>query len=88
MMEHCEIIQRLLVMDYLYQHCYTRTAVAFARDSAVRHLDADGDEIVQPQEKGILGESDALELSQETLKEAELRNSGLRFLMVKILNNL
>lgn len=66
-------------MDYLCNHCYTRTAVAFARESTVRHLDADGDEIVHPQEKGILGDRDVLELSQETLQEAELRNSAFSF---------
>jgi hypothetical protein len=63
-------------MDYLCHHCYTRTAVAFAKDSTVRHLDADGDEIVQPRDKGILGDQDVLELSNETLREAELRNSA------------
>lgn len=45
----------------------------------MRHLDADGDEIVHPQEKGILGDRDVLELSQETLQEAELRNSAFSF---------
>ncbi|KXN86910.1 hypothetical protein AN958_09505 [Leucoagaricus sp. SymC.cos] len=68
------ILQRSLVMDYLYHHCYTRTAVAFAKDSMVRHLDADGDEILQPKDKGILADQDVLELSKETLMEAELRN--------------
>lgn len=63
-------------MDYLCHHCYTRTAVAFAKDSTVRHLDADGDEIVQPKEKGILADRDVLELSKETLREAELRNGA------------
>jgi hypothetical protein len=69
-------LQRSLVMDYLCHHCYTRTAVAFAKDSTVRHLDADGDEILQPKDKGILADQDVLELSKETLREAELRNSA------------
>ncbi|KXN84545.1 hypothetical protein AN958_12342 [Leucoagaricus sp. SymC.cos] len=61
-------------MDYLCHHCYTRTAVASMKDSMVRHLDADGDEILQPKDKGILADQDVLELSKETLMEAELRN--------------
>ncbi|KXN81435.1 hypothetical protein AN958_04589, partial [Leucoagaricus sp. SymC.cos] len=65
---------RSLVMDYLCHHCYTRTAVASVKDSMVRHLDADGDEILQPKDKGILADQDVLELSKETLREAELRN--------------
>ncbi|EKM82605.1 hypothetical protein AGABI1DRAFT_111204 [Agaricus bisporus var. burnettii JB137-S8] len=73
---------RSLVMDYLCHHCYTRTALAFAKDGTVRHLDADGDEIVQPQDKGIFAGQDALELSNETLREAELRND----IRVKILS--
>jgi hypothetical protein len=70
------ILQRSLVMDYLCHQCYTRTAIAFAKDGTVRHLDADGDEIVQPKEEGIFAGRDALELSKETLREAELRNGG------------
>jgi len=35
-----------LVLDYLCHSCYTRTADAFNRDSTIRHLDADGDEIL------------------------------------------
>ncbi|KAF8798096.1 hypothetical protein BYT27DRAFT_7124378 [Phlegmacium glaucopus] len=38
---------RSLVLDYLCHSCYTRTATAFSRDSTIRHLDADGDEIVE-----------------------------------------
>lgn len=34
-----------VILDYLCQNCNTKTARAFARDSTVRHLDADGDEI-------------------------------------------
>lgn len=39
--------QRSLVIDYLGHSCYTHTARAFSRDSTIRHLDADGDEIVE-----------------------------------------
>lgn len=35
------------MLDYLCHSCYTRTAIAFAGDSTVRHLDADGDEIIE-----------------------------------------
>ncbi|KAF9484736.1 hypothetical protein BDN70DRAFT_797187 [Pholiota conissans] len=37
---------RSLVLDYLCHNCYTRTASAFNRESTVRQLDADGDEII------------------------------------------
>jgi len=63
------------VLDYLFQNCYTRTAAAFTKESTVRHLDADGDEILQPEVRGILADQDVLELTKETLREAELRNS-------------
>ncbi|KIJ69053.1 hypothetical protein HYDPIDRAFT_81113 [Hydnomerulius pinastri MD-312] len=36
---------RKLVLDYLCHNCYTKTAQAFTKDGAVRHLDKDGDEI-------------------------------------------
>jgi len=36
---------RNLVLNYLCHNCYLETAEAFAKDSAVRHLDKDGDEI-------------------------------------------
>jgi hypothetical protein len=41
------LFQRSLVLDYLCHSCYTRTAIAFTGDSTIRHLDADGDEIVE-----------------------------------------
>ncbi|KJA27109.1 hypothetical protein HYPSUDRAFT_131638 [Hypholoma sublateritium FD-334 SS-4] len=37
---------RALVLDYLCHSCYTNTASAFNRESTVRQLDADGDEII------------------------------------------
>ncbi|KAK0503431.1 PQ loop repeat-domain-containing protein [Armillaria luteobubalina] len=57
---------RSLVLDYLSHQCYTRTARAFAEDSSVRHLDADGDEVMQP----VDGSSGLPELSEEVLKQA------------------
>ncbi|KAF5380891.1 hypothetical protein D9615_004026 [Tricholomella constricta] len=60
---------RALVLDYLCHQCYTRTAKAFARDSTVRHLDADGDEI--PANKGL--SQTIAELPEDELKQIELR---------------
>ncbi|KAK0463968.1 PQ loop repeat-domain-containing protein [Desarmillaria tabescens] len=60
---------RSLVLDYLSHQCYTRTARAFAEDSAVRHLDADGDEVMQPADCS----SSLPELSEEVLKQADQR---------------
>lgn len=62
------ILQRSLVLDYLCHNCYTNTARAFARDSTVRHLDADGDEINNKP-------SDSVELSPAFLQHVDLRES-------------
>ncbi|KAI0065408.1 hypothetical protein BV25DRAFT_1680477 [Artomyces pyxidatus] len=59
---------RSLVLDYLCHKCYTRTARAFARDSIVRHLDADGDELTRPESEG-----DTVGITDEDLKQVELR---------------
>jgi hypothetical protein len=57
----------VLVLDYLCHNCHTETARAFARDSAVRHLDADGDEIMPP-------ETDSgTDRTEEVLRLVELR---------------
>lgn len=56
------------MLDYLCHNCYTNTARAFARDSTVRHLDADGDEINNKP-------SDYAELSAGFLKHVDLRES-------------
>ena len=32
------------MLDYLVHNCYTNSARAFVRDSAMKHLDLDGDE--------------------------------------------
>ncbi|KAI9446363.1 hypothetical protein H4582DRAFT_2069716 [Lactarius indigo] len=59
---------RALILDYLVQRCYTRTARAFAADSTVRLLDADGDELRRPS-----GEGDPPGVTEETLHQAVLR---------------
>ncbi|KAH9180647.1 CTLH/CRA C-terminal to lish motif domain-containing protein [Lactarius sanguifluus] len=59
---------RALILDYLVQRCYTRTARAFAADSTVRLLDADGDELRRPSEEG-----DPPGVTEETLHQAVLR---------------
>ena len=66
---HLEI-QRALVLDYLCHNCHTETARAFARESAVRHLDADGDEII-PLGKDTRDTSK--DLTSEVLRLVELR---------------
>ena len=43
------------MLDYLCHSCYLSTARAFARDSAIRHLDGDGDEMM-PLAKGLEGD--------------------------------
>lgn len=60
--------KRALILDYLVQRCYTRTARAFAVDSTIRHLDADGDEIRCPR-----GEEDSSGVTEDVLRQADLR---------------
>ena len=66
--------KRSLVLDYLCHNCYTSTARAFARDSTVRLLDADGDEVMQPEKEK---ESQFSELSDAAVKELHIRE-GIR----------
>jgi hypothetical protein len=61
------------VLDYLCHHCYTNTARAFARESTIRHLDADGDEI-RPV-KGLTGNT---AVSETVLKDVDLRERCIR----------
>lgn len=63
--------QRSLVLDYLCHNCYISTAKAFARDSTVRQLDADGDEILDV--PGDVGRPDAFRLSESLLVQIDLR---------------
>ncbi|KAL6300121.1 hypothetical protein BKA93DRAFT_544072, partial [Sparassis latifolia] len=62
---------RLLVLDYLCHNSYSNAARSFLRDSAVKHLDADGDEIMSPVEKG--DELLDTETFEERLSLGELR---------------
>lgn len=61
---------RAFVLDYLCHNCYTKTAQAFARDTAVRHLDKDGDEITSP-DRRLQGTS--ADLTDEGLRRIRLR---------------
>ncbi|KAF8892508.1 hypothetical protein BD779DRAFT_1610089 [Infundibulicybe gibba] len=61
---------RSLVLDYLCQHCYTKTAKAFARDSTIKHIDPDGDELLDA--GNSLGSSPSA-LSPNILKQMETR---------------
>ncbi|KAF5377064.1 hypothetical protein D9757_007695 [Collybiopsis confluens] len=60
---------RSLILNYLAHNGYGGTARAFKRDSAVRHIDADGDEVIQA--TGI--SSSSSESLDSALKQAELR---------------
>lgn len=61
------------MLDYLCHNCYPSAARAFANESTVRHIDADGDEIMQIEEH----DGDAVQLVK-TLQLVELRESKLR----------
>jgi len=60
---------RSLVLDYLCHSCYTRTAIAFAGDSTIRHLDADGDEIIEAEDPS----SSTSEQFENHMKQVALR---------------
>lgn len=62
---------RTLVLDYLCHNSYSNAARAFIRDSSVKHLDADGDEMMMNVERG-----DTDELA--TTLEGKLAFSELR----------
>ncbi|KAG2158226.1 PQ loop repeat-domain-containing protein [Suillus bovinus] len=61
---------RAFVLDYLCHNCYTKTAQAFARDTAVRHLDKDGDEITSS-DRRLQGTS--ADLTEEGLRRIRRR---------------
>lgn len=69
--------QRSLVLDYLCHNCYTRTATAFSRDSTIRHLDADGDEIVDSEAVDVEDSNDSTggptEQFENFMKQVALR---------------
>lgn len=65
--------QRALVLDYLCHSSYTDTARAFVRDSTIKHLDADGDELMTPATSDG-GSGDPLaDTLDESLALAEIR---------------
>ncbi|KAF9646402.1 hypothetical protein BDM02DRAFT_3156563 [Thelephora ganbajun] len=68
---------RAIVLDFLCHSSYTNTARAFSRECTVRNVnvDPDGDEIMSGDGKDELasGEDTELILSEDTLKQIELR---------------
>ena len=79
----CLNLKRALILDYLVQRCYTRTARALAADSTIRHLDADGDEICRPN-----GEDDPAAPTEEALHQADLRRGAYSYLVLTSLPHL
>ena len=69
--------QRAIVLDFLCHSSYTNTARAFSRECTVRNadVDADGDEVMNGDGRDELanGEDAGLVLSEDTLKQIELR---------------
>jgi len=76
--------QRAIVLDFLCHSSYTNTARAFSRECTVRNVDvdADGDEIMSGHGGDGLasGEDTELILSEDTLKQIELRKGEGRVL--------
>jgi len=64
---------RALILDYLCHNSYTDTARAFVRDSAVKHLDADGDELMTPAVSDGSSVDPLAETLDEKLAPAEVR---------------
>lgn len=69
---------RTLVLDYLCHNRYTKTAQTFFKESAVRHLDRDGNEIFS--EPGQLGVSSS-ELSDDVIRNIALRECIRRHIL-------
>lgn len=65
------------MLDFLCHGSHTNTARAFSRECTVRNVDvdADGDEIMSGDGRDELasGEDDMLILTEETMKQIELR---------------
>ncbi|KAJ4487853.1 lish motif-containing protein [Lentinula aciculospora] len=72
MLQATPIQLRSLLLDYLAYNGYSNTARSFMRDSAVRHIDVDGDEAVKLPASSGHGPSSS-EVLESTLKQAELR---------------
>ncbi|KAF8557320.1 hypothetical protein OG21DRAFT_1435558, partial [Imleria badia] len=70
---------RSFVLNYLCHNCYLKTAEAFAKESAVRHLDKDGDEIhdrtTPPDGDGLgtIRTASSTDLSDEMVRNILLR---------------
>ncbi|KAJ8494931.1 hypothetical protein ONZ45_g13076 [Pleurotus djamor] len=62
-----------LILEYLSHHCYSETANAFARDTAIKHIDADGDEIMSPSSS-----SQKTEVSQSGAPTQALKSMHMR----------
>jgi hypothetical protein len=70
-----------LVLDYLSHYCYTNTADAFLRDTAIKQFDADGDEVELP--LSSVADTDTVALNSEAFREADLRDGASTFLPAK-----
>lgn len=72
------------MLDFLCHSSYTNTARAFSQECTVRSVsvDADGDEVMSGDGGGELasGEDSGLILSEEALKQIELRKGESRIL--------
>ena len=79
--------QRAVVLDFLCHSSYTNTAQAFSRECTVRNVsvDADGDEIMSGDGRAeLVSEEDSgLVLSEDTLKQVELRKGGSRIIATR-----
>ncbi|THH33971.1 hypothetical protein EUX98_g199 [Antrodiella citrinella] len=64
---------RALVLDYLCHSSYTDTARAFVRDSTIKHLDADGDELMTPATSDGSSGDPLADTLDERLAPAEIR---------------
>ncbi|KAL0946622.1 hypothetical protein HGRIS_012818 [Hohenbuehelia grisea] len=69
---------RGLVLDYLCDNGFSKTAKAFAEGMAVKHIDADGDEIMEASARSDAGLS---HLPAETLRQVELREEIRDFIL-------
>lgn len=60
------------MLEYLSHKCYSKTAQAFAQDTAVKHIDADGDEIMHSAHTSIETDTKDVRLEQ-SLKSIQMR---------------
>ncbi|KAI0721086.1 hypothetical protein C8T65DRAFT_566716 [Cerioporus squamosus] len=69
---------RELVLDYLVHNCFNSTAETFVSESSVKHVDADGDEVMRSPEKTLA--EDLVEL-RDKLAMGDLRKGMPQCLM-------